>query len=99
MKTPKTDINNKPYALLSQTKPGDYLISDEGFISDDRNVDGIEGVEFHCIKPNRKCLVKYHETGLYVTCGKGKHFLEGQLDFEDNDSLIGFYPNPPAISN
>ncbi len=88
----KTDINNKPYALLSQTKPGDYLIADDGFYSD-RNINGIKGVEFHCIKPNRKCLVKQHTTGLYVTCAHGKHFLEGQLDYNDHDSLIGFYPS------
>ena len=89
----KTDKFGKPYALLSQTHPGDFLIADDGFISD-RNQNGIEVINFHCIRPNRKCEVKYHETGLYVTCGKGKHFLEGQLDFEDKDSLIGFYPCP-----
>jgi len=83
---PKTDINNKPYALLSQVKVGDILIADEGFISNDEN-----GKDIHCIRPNRKCKVKY-SNGLYVRCAHGRHYLEGQLDFEDNNSLVGFYP-------
>jgi hypothetical protein len=85
---PQTDINGKPYALLSQTKPGDYLIADGGFFSDDKN-----NKEIHCISPNRKCKVISHPNGLAVKCYHGLHFLEGQLSFEDNDSLIGFYHN------
>lgn len=82
----KRDINGRPYASLSQTHPGDILIADNGFVSDDHN-----GKDIHCIRPNRRCKVLSHPNGLAVRCVHGLHFLEGQLDYEDKDSLIGFY--------
>lgn len=84
--SPRTDAYGKPYALLSETKKGDILIADDGFWSSTRS-----GKDIHCIKPNRKCIVKEDKNSFYVSCIHRKHFLDGQLD-EDNDSLIGFYP-------
>ena len=66
---------------LSDIKAGDYLIADEGFTclhkGDVRIVisDSV-GVQ-HC-------------ADLYVECSRGKHHLDGQLDYEDQQTIVGF---------
>ena len=61
------------WAKLSTTKPGDFLIADGGF---------------DCIKEGAKLLVHERDGMLYVECTHGRHYLDGQLDY-DMDSLVG----------
>ncbi|TPM39616.1 hypothetical protein [Mesorhizobium sp. B2-3-4] len=58
----------------SDVKAGDRLIADGGF---------------DCIKANEVLTVRSSVLGsLYVPCGCGKHFLDGQEG--DDGKLIGF---------
>jgi len=59
---------------LSQVKKGDVLISDGGFT---------------CIKVGQRLLVRESEDGLWVTCACGRHYLTGQISFDDPDQLVG----------
>lgn len=59
---------------LAELKIGDTLIADSGFT---------------CLSKNERCRVhKDAEGDLYVKCKMGVHYLEGQLDKDDN--LVGF---------
>lgn len=59
---------------VSEVKLGDILIADGGF---------------DCLKENQHCEVKADGDELYVECSHGKHFLEGQCDFETGTKLVG----------
>lgn len=84
MSTHSTD--GRPWAKLSELKPGDKLKADGGF---------------DCIEEGAILEVKAEDDGeLYVECdgpdgaypGEGQHHsLEGQLSDEDGDSLVGFW--------
>lgn len=89
---PTHDIHNRPYVKLSQLKPNDLVI-----------VDG----NFTCIKPWSTRVVKSwidkntNITRLYIRCcgdtgiisdrPNKQHFLDGQVDGKDYDTLIGVY--------
>lgn len=71
------DKNGRTYATVADTKIGDIL-----------QVDG----DFTCMEPNGRRIVFALTTGeLYVTCGDGKHFLDGQKS-EDGTHYVGLYP-------
>lgn len=61
------------YAKESEVKAGTVLIADGGFT---------------CIPVGAELIVKEDAAGLYVDCGDGHHYLDGQLD--DGDVYIGF---------
>jgi len=77
---PTHDANGRAYAKLSQLKVGDKVQVDDGFT---------------CLKPNSIKTVRVaNGQGLHICCKAGHHMLEGQLDEDDNDTLIGIYPFP-----
>jgi len=59
---------------LSELKVGDSLIADEGF---------------SCLLNGECVTVEKDLVNLFVRCSDGKHFLDGQVSFEDHDTLIG----------
>ena len=59
---------------LSEIKVEDILVFDDGFT---------------CLKHGEKSIVRQDNKGLYINCEEGKHYLEGQIDEEDN--LIGLF--------
>lgn len=65
----------KSYALLENVRAGDSLIADGGF---------------QCLALGEVALVKSDEHGLYVNCGDGHHYLDGQAD--EHGRLIGLTP-------
>jgi hypothetical protein len=70
----KLDNFGRPWARVSDTKPGDILECDAGF---------------SCLVPSSLRVVKlYNETGLYIQCLEGMHFLDGQ---EQDGYYIGLY--------
>lgn len=70
-----TDITGRPYAKLSELKPGDQLEADDGFT---------------CLRDgDRMTVTKDHDGSLYVPCADGGHNLDGQAD--DGEHLIGLY--------
>ena len=68
------DKNGKPYAKLSDLKEGDVVIPDGGF---------------DCMAKGDHRKIIADGDRLYVNCGKGQHFLDGQ---DDGDGyLVGLY--------
>ncbi len=70
------DIQGRPYARLGALVPGAVVI-----------VDG----DFTCMAAWSKRIVCTDGTDLFIPCKSGHHTLDGQLDFEDDDILIGIY--------
>lgn len=69
------DTAGKPYAKLSETKPGDLLVVDAGFT---------------CLKAGAQRRVKQDRDGeLYIECADGGHTLSGQAD--DGEHIVGLY--------
>lgn len=65
----------QPIAKLSALEVGASLIADNGF---------------DCIRAWSRVDVQKDDRGeFYVACKCGQHFLEGQLDHDDHDTLVG----------
>ena len=60
------------YAKIDAVKVGDVVVTDDGFT---------------CIKANKKLKVQEDNHGLYITCGSGHHYIDGQLN--ENDEYVG----------
>ena len=60
---------------FADVKEGDTLIADGGFT---------------CINEGARLTVKKSVGGLYVPCESGQHFLDSQVDWNNNKDLIGF---------
>lgn len=72
-----TDVAGRPWAKLSEVKPGHILIADGGF---------------PCIKDGARLVVEQDGDGdLFVPCAEGPHLLDGQAD--DGETLVGLYPD------
>lgn len=69
------DKNGRDWAKLSLLKRGDKVETDESF---------------HCVAVPISTVYE-DENGLFICCNQGKHYLDGQLNYEDNDSLTGIY--------
>lgn len=70
------DLQGRAYAKLSELKAGDYIQTDG---------------DFTCRHPWALGMVHVDDDGcLYITCDKGDHWLDGQLD-DDGDTLVGVY--------
>ena len=80
------DIHNRPYARLSTLKPGDKVIVDDGFT---------------CMKRWSEREVRANDDGSvgWLRCTYNGHGLEGQLDFDDDDILIGIYRKEDFVPN
>lgn len=75
-----TDVDGKPWAKLSELKPGDILIPDGGFT---------------CMKEGARLTVGKNNAGeLFLPCRHKGHTLVGQAD--DGEHLIGLYRDPLA---
>lgn len=55
-------------------RPGDVLIPDGGF---------------DCMTAGVPLTVKADGDSLFVPCACGQHYLDGQLDFDDQETIIG----------
>ncbi len=61
---------------LSEVSVDDVLVADGGFT---------------CLKQGEYLTVYENQNGeLYVECSHGPHLLDGQVDWDDGDTLIGF---------
>jgi hypothetical protein len=70
-----TEFLKQPIAKLSALEVGASLVADNGF---------------DCIRAWSRVDVQKDERGeLYVACKCGQHFLEGQLDHDDQDTIVG----------
>lgn len=71
------DRSGIPWAKLANVKPGTRLRCDDGFT---------------CMRPDVIKVVETDAAGQpFIPCDDGKHYLEGQLDFEGGDDLVGLY--------
>lgn len=67
-------INRK--LKLSDLKAGDTLVADGGF---------------DCLNLGQSCVVlRDADKRLYVSCSEGRHYLDGQVDHEDQETIVGF---------
>ena len=62
-----------PYAKFGDTKVGDVLITDGGFT---------------CMKAGEH-VVQEDDTGLFIPCTSGKHYIVGQVDDPETGEMIG----------
>jgi len=83
----KQDFLNAEVVKLSDIRPGDQLIAYAWFLWSETE----EDAPGFCIEPWACVEVKVYGPldELYVDCKCGKHFLEGQVDFNDNVTLVG----------
>ncbi len=65
---------------LSDLKPGDRIEIDDGFTCADAGTVDV------CADTNGE---------LYFACEDGRHYLEGQLDFDGSDVLVGIVGHTP----
>lgn len=75
-----TDRQGRSYALISETKPGDWLEPD---------------ADFSCMKAGRARQVRLlrHDavySGLWIRCSCGRHHLDGQ---RKGNYYLGLYPS------
>lgn len=48
--------------------------------------------DFTCLAPWSVHIVREDKDGLWIGCGEGAHYLDGQLNTADeDDSLVGIY--------
>lgn len=60
---------------LSELQPGDGIVTTR---------------EWGCLSSGVTRIVQRDDGGLYVVCGAGQHYLDGQLgEFDDPDELAG----------
>ena len=65
-----------PIINFADVKVGDVLVPDGGFT---------------CMREGTQRLVREDpHNGLYINCDDGKHFLDGQRDFNTGQTLVGF---------
>lgn len=75
--------DGREWARLSNLKPGSIIKCDDGFT---------------CGINNQERVVGADASGkLFVNCGEGRHYLDGQLASEgidggDTDHLVGMWP-------
>lgn len=60
----------------SELKPRRVIIADNGF---------------DCLHNKERCVIQADAEGrVFVKCKDGQHFLDGQLDFDGGDFIVGF---------
>lgn len=89
------DLQNRPYARLSQLKPGSTIIVDDGFSEANGYDCHLEPWSEHRVKQLPKGQEQYPgDRMLYISCAEGRHMLDGQLQGKSSDPLdylIGIY--------
>ena len=70
-------IDGREWARTDQTKAGSLLLADGGFHG--------------CIKEGEVLKVGEDDAGLYVPCGHGNHYLDGQENY-DATHYVGLWP-------
>ena len=80
------------FAQASRVNVGDTLVTDAGFTCMGNHDHKTVHIDWKRAKKARGAtsLLPF----LYVDCAEGKHFLDGQLDFDGRDVLVGLYPQP-----
>ena len=80
------------FAQASRVNVGDTLVTDAGFTCMGNHEHKTVHIDWKRAKKARGAtsLLPF----LYVDCAEGKHFLDGQLDFDGRDVLVGLYPQP-----
>lgn len=58
---------------LSEVKKGDVLVADGGF---------------PCMEAGPH-EIHEDENGVYINCRSGHHYLDGQVSYEDHETLVG----------
>jgi hypothetical protein len=69
------DTHGRPYARLSELRPGDWIEVYAGF---------------SCMSSGEELVVETQNGELFVSCYFGEHFLRDELA-DDGNSLIGMY--------
>ena len=46
---------------------------------------------FTCLEPGLQIVRKDPENGYYISCQDGRHYLDGQVDHDDPELLVGVY--------
>lgn len=77
-----TDNTGRAYATLDELHDGQRIELDRGF----------DCVTHEPDRPTTATVLKSLDGRKYFICQHGRHYLEGQLDDEDGQSLIGVYP-------
>lgn len=62
-------------APIDKVKDGSVLECDDGFT---------------CLHDEDIVVVRKDENGLYVVCDEGRHYIDGQLDWDDCTTYVGF---------
>lgn len=70
------DKHGREYHRLTSCHAGDFVQVDGGF---------------DCMSANAHYYVQSDEHGHFIPCTHGRHYLDGQCDHGNNDSLIGIY--------
>ena len=74
---PLVDGTGMPWAHQSTLKAGDYVKVDSGF---------------DCIPDGSVRAVEKDEEGrLFIACDEGRHYLDGQLDFDGCGAYVGLW--------
>lgn len=66
----------KNFAKISEVKVGSLLQCNDGFT---------------CLPKNAQRYVHEDDGELYIVCKCGKHFLDGQISFDDKEEYVGLY--------
>lgn len=92
MSSENIDQDNRKYAYVHEVKKGTVLIADGGFT---------------CMSEGSRYIVDVDDEGPYVRCSRGKHYLDGQVTFEeprcvddkviiDEPRYVGLYLGSPT---
>lgn len=77
-----TEYTSLELSMTSRTKLAIVKVSEGTVIVPDEF--------FECMAPREKRLVCKNQHGLFVICDEGEHYLEGQIDFDDENFYVGF---------
>lgn len=71
------DRQGRKYATVEEVHEGLQLECDDAFT---------------CISTGRVVTVNKDSVGLFIPCDEGRHYLDGQLDFDGGQFYVGLYP-------
>jgi hypothetical protein len=71
-----TDLQGRKYLTFAEAKAGRSVI-----------LDG----DFTCAKRGARKILRKSHRGLWFRCDCGKHYIEGQEDFDGGEFYVGLY--------